>query len=124
MTINTKIKTNPHHFLPALSHKLPRNLWISSPDTKKGEFEVGFLARLTDKQLADLNKEAKKKSRHQVSFQFFKKDSEDCPHAVYHFQDLKFDDILKIEFSGDTIPYLHNTHSAPEHYISVVFWYI
>ena len=124
MNINTNTKTNPHSFLPAISHRLPENIRISSPGTEKGDFEIGFLARLTDKQLADLNKEANKNSSHQVSFQFFKKDSEDCPHAVYHFQDLKFDDILKIEFSGDTIPYLHNTHSAPEHYISVVFWYI
>ncbi len=110
--------TNSHHSLPG-------NLRISAPGTEKGDFEAAFLANLSALQWADLEKAAHLKADVPVGLTFFKNDSKGgLPHEIHNFQDINFDDILRITFSGDTVPYLHSADSGPEHYVSVVLWYI
>lgn len=108
----------------SLANKLPENLQLDAVN-EHGLFCAAFLLRLTEEQLCDLRKEARKHDKENIFLLFYCVSEENASSQVpYELKDLNnfdFSKVVSCKFNGNTSPFLQYRNWEPYHYVTVTF---
>lgn len=105
-----------------LALKLPKKLMIHT-DASEGTFTIDFLNRLTDEQLADLNKAVNLHEVEDVFLYFYmRREGKRMPTIeLNEFENFDFGRVLETTINGNTVSLIEREDLPPTHYVSVTF---